>query len=485
MRHINVRIRSVLLILFIVCSFLFINPQRREQKSSFHSSQLQKITVDEGNTERTDYVDSDGNITIAADLGYATLIVTRTENNILEQYFDDKGEPINRSDGYYAVLREYDERGNNIRNTYLDIQGNPVVTLSGYAIMEREYNENDQIIAVSYYDSQGDPANTVSYGYGRLYEYDDNGNAHRVTYIDASGAPMMTRQGYAMVCRSYYISNGPENGKIESEFYFDETGDPVALSLGEYGVHMEYDQYGRKNALTYLDAEGNPMITKKGYTTVLWTFQADNSVATERYFDLEGNPFSLSEGQYGIKRENGETTYLNESGGEAFNLKNLLYNQSRIVIIFALIVVVLAVLMEKRWNAILLFMYIWAIAYLTLMFRESDGGKFNFELLWSYKNIFVNSEDRADILKNIWLFIPLGAILYRLYPKKTVLIVPVLLSAFVEVAQYFSGIGLCEFDDVISNGLGGWIGFETSVLLCDLKDIITERCTLKENRFEQ
>ena len=76
---------------------------------------------------------------------------------------------------------------------------------------------------------------------------------------------------------------------------------------------------------------------------------------------------------------------------------------------------------------------------------------------------------RADILRNIWLFVPIGAFLYRFYPKRWIVIIPVVISFFIEAIQYFTGIGLCELDDVISNGLGGAIGYGMAVLLCEAK----------------
>lgn len=471
-----------LLALFLVFSFLDISSPSKTPRSTVHSSQLKKITIRDGSIVRTDYVDENGEIAIAADLGYATIVANKSEYSLLEQYYDDKGAPISRNDGYYAVLREYDERGNNIRNTYLDIQGNPVITRSGYAVQEREYNSHDQLIAIRYYDTKGYPISTVSNGYGRIYEYDENGNAFRITYIDISGAPMMTKQGFAIVVRNYYASENMENREVESEFYFDENGNPVSLSLGQLGVHKEYDENGRESVLTYLDSEGNPIVTTKGYTTVLRTFHANNSVATERYFDIAGNPFSLSEGQYGIKIENGRTTYLNENGVEYFNLKTLLYNQSWLVVFFGMAFVLLSVFLEKRLNLLILFMYLIVITYMTLMFRESGRGKVRFELFYSYRDIFTNSGTRADIFKNIWLFIPLGAILYRLYPKKIVLLVPAAISILIEVIQYITGTGICEFDDVISNGLGGIIGYQTSKLLVDLKQyyVLSKHCTIKK-----
>ena len=103
------------------------------------------------------------------------------------------------------------------------------------------------------------------------------------------------------------------------------------------------------------------------------------------------------------------------------------------------------------------------------MFRESEGATLRLEPFWSYRKILTDSDIRADILKNIWLFIPLGAILYQIYPKAKVLLIPVVLSIMIEVIQYFAGLGFCELDDVISNGLGGAIGYGMG---CQAKKIL-------------
>ena len=357
-----------------------------------------------------------------------------------------------------------------------------MIMANGYAIELKEYNENRQAVSVKYYDTKENPILTLSYGYGKINEYNEYGKIVRITHINATGAPMMTKQGYASITRNYYTSDGPDNGRVESEFYFDDIGDPVSLSLGQFGVHKEYDENEREAVLTYLDAAGEPIVTNKGYTTIVRTYHANGSITSERYYDLKGNPFSLSEGQYGFSVENGQTVYLNQAGKEVFNLKNLLYNQSWLVIVLAMIAVFLAALNDKRWNCFFLVIYIVAIAYFTLMFRESDEGKVNLRLFWSYKDIITDSKTRADILKNIWLFIPLGAIIYKLYPPKVVLCVPVTISILIEIIQYISGTGLCELDDVISNGLGGIIGFGSCKLLCELKSMLFVRshCTLKQ-----
>ncbi len=259
-------ITIILLILFFAVSIFFISSTIEENGLQYHSSQLRKISTKDENAEIINFINAYGQSVVAADVGYATAVITYDENARLEQYFDEKSMPIRRSSGYYAVFREYDDSGNNIRNTYLDEQGNPFVTLSGYAIVERQYNSSNQLISERYYNAEGQPAISTSDAYGKINIFGDDGEIRRTIYIDASDNPVMTKQGYAIISFSYYTSDGPENGKVENEFYFDEKNNPVSLSLGEYGVHKEYDDLGRINVLTYLDADGNPMITHTGYT---------------------------------------------------------------------------------------------------------------------------------------------------------------------------------------------------------------------------
>lgn len=448
----------IALLLFVGVSSLFISSARKETRSQIRSAELKKQTITKGNIERTDFVDNIGKTTIAADLGYATVIVTKTENSTLEQYYDEKGDPISRSNGYYAMLREYDERGNNTRIIYMNRNCEPMIMANGYAIEEREYNEKRQIIAERYYDVDGNPILTPLYGYGERYDYNQNGKVYKITYINDSGVPMITKQGYASVIREYYPLDGPRGNLVEKEMYFDEQGTPICLTLGQFGVHKEYDKYGRISVLTYLDIVGKTVSSSKGYATIKWTYHPDNTIETERYFDLEGKPFALSEGQYGIKRERGKTIYLNKEGNEILNLRTILYNHSWIVIVIATAVILFSAMVGKKMNIVLFFLCICVIIYLTLMFR--DGNETNkTSFLWYYRKIFTSREARADIIKNIWLFIPLGTILYHLYPKKIILLVPVLLSLAIEGTQYFTGTGYCELDDVISNSIGGWIGF--------------------------
>ena len=84
------------------------------------------------------------------------------------------------------------------------------------------------------------------------------------------------------------------------------------------------------------------------------------------------------------------------------------------------------------------------------------------DLFWSYRLFFISPVMRLQIFNNILLFVPLGAMLNRLWLRGYVVLIPVLLSLIIETLQLVLGRGLFETDDIISNSLGGLIG----VLVC-------------------
>ena len=93
------------------------------------------------------------------------------------------------------------------------------------------------------------------------------------------------------------------------------------------------------------------------------------------------------------------------------------------------------------------------------MYRNANGYGLQLELFWSYRRIFSDTEIMLEILNNIWLYVPLGVILYRLVSNKIIVIFPVLLAFLIEFIQYWMKLGLCELDDIISNGFGGLLGY--------------------------
>lgn len=93
-----------------------------------------------------------------------------------------------------------------------------------------------------------------------------------------------------------------------------------------------------------------------------------------------------------------------------------------------------------------------------MVYREPGESSAVFELFASYRDFFRSPTTRQNILNNIWLFVPLGAALYDPEHRGRWLWA-VALSIVIESVQWFTGIGLCEVDDVISNSLGALIGY--------------------------
>lgn len=115
--------------------------------------------------------------------------------------------------------------------------------------------------------------------------------------------------------------------------------------------------------------------------------------------------------------------------------------------------------MGKEGNRRLLFLYLAGIIYITILSRPGAGRRAIMTPFWSYRYFMTEIYFRRMILNNILLFIPLGMILARIRPEWTTVLIPVFISASIELFQYISGHGFCEFDDLFSNSLGGLIGF--------------------------
>ena len=115
---------------------------------------------------------------------------------------------------------------------------------------------------------------------------------------------------------------------------------------------------------------------------------------------------------------------------------------------------------KLRW--ILFIAYCGFIVWYTIISRKPGEPQADLRFMWSYQEMLLGDpnwkKDVIQNLQNIAFFIPFGVFL----PVKkwvVVLIVAILFSGAIEIAQYFGGYGLAELDDVICNTLGTMIGF--------------------------
>ena len=131
-----------------------------------------------------------------------------------------------------------------------------------------------------------------------------------------------------------------------------------------------------------------------------------------------------------------------------------------IFILLVLIVFITRVLTNK-WTTGLLLGYVLIILAETLLLRKSfEGRHFQPQLFWSYK---VWNVQKRQIIANILMFIPLGLITGSLWKWKGI-IAGIGLSLTIELLQLVSRRGLFEFDDIVHNTLGTFIGVSIYVL---------------------
>ena len=143
-------------------------------------------------------------------------------------------------------------------------------------------------------------------------------------------------------------------------------------------------------------------------------------------------------------------------------LSDILHEMHWIVVVVGCLLCIAAALGRRKQNAVLLVLYLAFAVYMTLAGERGGRPGVSLDLFWSYRRFFTNTILREQIINNIWLFVPLGAILYRLWPRGYVVLIPSLLSLAIEVMQLVLRTGLFELDDIVSNSLGGLIG----VLVC-------------------
>ena len=195
-----------------------------------------------------------------------------------------------------------------------------------------------------------------------------------------------------------------------------------------------------------------------GYNILKRTYHRDGTADTDMYFDAEGNPKALSKGQYGMTRSGKVSLLLDKNGNIMLCVDNLLNGFPCMVVVFGCVVCLLMIVLPKSLSVVLTIVYVAFILYETLMFRESGDARTNFVLL-SYADRFLTEQSvRVGVINNVWLFVPLGAGLYRIIQKKWVLLVPFLMSVAIETTQNITGLCIAELDDVFGNTMGGWIG---------------------------
>ena len=233
----------------------------------------------------------------------------------------------------------------------------------------------------------------------------------------------------------------------------------MAIGSGYYGYHRTYDEEGRVTSTTYLGADGEPQATKNGYATIKNIYTA--SEVKNLYFDENDVATTGTHGEYGYKLVDDKKVYLDVDGEPLRRLDIFLNSNPVAVLLLGIVFTLLALTIPgRRWQVVFLIFYLGFVWLMTLAWREGiDSVKG--ELFWSYKQFFINLNLRREIINNVFLFIPLGVIITRVLGRNKMWIAVLIclaVSAVVETTQLIGKMGSFEFDDMISNGIGGAIG---------------------------
>ena len=109
--------------------------------------------------------------------------------------------------------------------------------------------------------------------------------------------------------------------------------------------------------------------------------------------------------------------------------------------------------------------YLLIVMYITIFSREPEERRIDMELFRSYKLLFIDKNDfyYGQIVCNILMTVPFG-ILFPIISEKFRSVFLIFISGFVfslliELAQYFTGRGLFEFDDLFNNTVGALVGY--------------------------
>lgn len=121
----------------------------------------------------------------------------------------------------------------------------------------------------------------------------------------------------------------------------------------------------------------------------------------------------------------------------------------------------------------LLTFYLSFVSTITLIARiPTVKAQYELAVFWTYKAIQNGRTDlRQEIFWNIVLFIPIGILVTLLFSKRRAfiaLILSIFMSCSIELIQLVLHRGLFEFDDIIHNTLGAFIG----ILVCLLARLI-------------
>ncbi|MCM1191183.1 MAG: VanZ family protein [Butyrivibrio sp.] len=125
-----------------------------------------------------------------------------------------------------------------------------------------------------------------------------------------------------------------------------------------------------------------------------------------------------------------------------------------------------------------LLFHIFTVLCATIIERPLNNGvRVQLELFWTIKRAWAEHSGRYwyNIIGNIALFIPMGALLPTAFRRMRawwkVSLAGFLFSGMIELSQYVFRLGLCEYDDLMHNNVGVFLGYQVFIVLSSVKAV--------------
>ncbi len=255
-----------------------------------------------GNWVKSQFFDVAGNLVSRNDTGYAVIINEYDEygQRVRESYYDENNERTISTKYHCAGWRfEYDEKGNRIHLEYLDTENQMMVRRDlGFAQMKEEYDNVGNKVSEAYFDTKGQPAVWKEGGYASYREEYESGKWLETRYYDKAGnLTLRNNKGYAIIKNEY-----DEYGQRITQSYYDASELLKPVISKEYhcaGFQYKYDEMGNQVFIGYMGLDGNLMIRRDlGYAQVIMKYDYLGNKTREEYSDIEGNPAIDKEGGY-------------------------------------------------------------------------------------------------------------------------------------------------------------------------------------------
>ena len=184
------------------------------------------------------YTDEYGFPIILRDSCYFYLLTTYSEDGfeILQEYYNDKGEPIPNKDGGYQTRWTHTSKGVRISEASLFFTGERMIDRFGNCgWVHTKYLNKDSIYATEsmFFNADSMPSPT--------------------TLNISGGGVIMKRYEYDKHCR-----------KVK-ETYWDDKGNPCLDYMGIHGLRYEYNRYGQQTHCYRIDTLGNNIKDKDGF----------------------------------------------------------------------------------------------------------------------------------------------------------------------------------------------------------------------------